>query len=96
MIIVVSQSFEDHCAGNKDPETDGGPSEQTHKPKGPSIKVCEFLWGCALMLVLASPCLSSRKQFHKNALTNTGAVKATTVFGVKVGRLGEWKTGSTL
>lgn len=65
MIIVVSPSFEDHCAGNKDPETDGGPSEQTHKPKGPSIKVCEFLWGWAVMLVLASPCLSSGKQSRK-------------------------------
>lgn len=49
MIIVVSPSFEDHCAGNKDPETDGGPSEQTHKPKWPSIKVDAFLWGWAVM-----------------------------------------------
>lgn len=82
MIIVVSPSFEDHCAGNKDPETDGGPSEQTHKPKWPSIKVDAFLWGWAVMWVLASPCLSSEKQSHKlamsqNALKNTGAVKAT-------------------
>ncbi len=93
MIIVVSPSFEDHCAGNKDPETDGGPSEQTHKPKGPSIKVCAFLWGWAVMLVLASPCLSSGKQSHKlrkshNTLANTGAVKATTVFE---GRLDNWR-----
>lgn len=72
MIIVVSPSFEDHCAGNKDPETDGGPSEQTHNWKGPSIKVWVFLWGWAVML--ASPCLSSGKQSQnsqKSQTTNT-------------------------
>lgn len=60
MIIGVSPSFEDHCAGNKDPETDGDPSEQTHNWKGPSIKVWVFLWGRAVKL--ASPCLSPWKQ----------------------------------
>lgn len=59
MIIGVSPSFEDHCAGNKDPETDGDPSEQTHNWKGPSIKVWVFLWGWAVKL--ASPCLSPWK-----------------------------------
>lgn len=86
MIIVVLPSFEDHCAGNKDPETDGGPSEQTHKPKGPSIKVSVFLWGWFVKLVLTSPCLSSGNNLTKH--TNTKAFKTTTVFEE---RLGEWK-----
>lgn len=38
MIIVVSSSFEVQCAGNKDPETDGGPSEQSHIAKGHQSK----------------------------------------------------------
>lgn len=62
MIIVVSPSFEDHCAGNKDAETDGGPSEQTHKPKTSSIKV----WGEAATLALADYCLSLGKQSHRD------------------------------
>lgn len=87
MIIVVSPSFEDHCAGNKDPETDGGPSEQTHNWKGLSIKVWAFLWGWAVMLV--SPCLSSGKQSENSQshITQTNTQKATPSVWGKVGWL---------
>lgn len=73
MIIVVSPSFEDHCAGNKDPETDGGPSEQTHKPKGPSIKVFAFFMGMGWdvsvsisLSVIGKTISQSHKTHHKH------------------------------
>lgn len=77
MIIVVSPSFEDHCASTENPEADGNPSKETQKPKRPSIKPRVFLWEWAVMLVLASVCLSLEKKCHKftlsqNTTTDTG------------------------
>lgn len=65
MMIVFSTSFWDHRTGTKDPETDGGTSQQTHVPKGPSIKVGAFLWGWDAPLMSESPCLTSGNQFYK-------------------------------
>lgn len=65
MIIVVSPSFEDHCVSTENPEADGNPSKETQKPKRPSIKPRVFLWEWAVMLVLASVCLSLGKKMSQ-------------------------------